>query len=579
MASFSLFLLLLVLLLTPLSSSQCTPFSQNSGTVVCSGGTQTDVPSQEEARRFQTPPRGHASHLSTYQDFSDLVGYAVVSYSASQTSASVEVRTFTSSTNVTLTYHFGSHAGQADPSFSVDSSYSGQLTIRVVSNQGHTLDLDPVGFLWIHPLVSLPGNYEGGQKGGVVELFGWPYADIAAECELIGRAGYLGVKVYPPSEHVMSDVWLQENELNPWYFIYQPVSYRLSSRSGTRDELVKMIDTCRAFGVRVYADAVVNHMSGGGNDIINHCNGNVFWGGKESSAGSPYFTHPFTYETSPFTAQPPGNEFPAVPYGPLDFHCERTLNSWNDPFALNYGWLVGLTDLNTERESVQQRIASYFVDLLGAGFSGFRIDAAKHISPDALADILALFRQKMGGNFPADFVTWLEVIIGGEKDLLCCQYNDYNWYQYFTDALKARGFSEADINKVKIWSSDYPKEHPACGSWIIPSERFAIQNDDHDQQNEGSSSRDMGDKGSVLIKEKNVDKHRSFEQQLFSRTDGNWKVKMVLSSYTFMPDGAAGFPDGWSDCSRIGNPVNPPPLLLKRRRKKKKETHILNHSL
>jgi len=32
----------------------------------------------------------------------------------------------------------------------------------------------------------------------------------------------------------------------------------------------------------------------------------------------------------------------------------------------------------------------------------------------------------------------------------------------------------------------------------------------------------MGDKGSVYIKEKDLNKHRDFEKQLFSRTDGNW---------------------------------------------------------
>jgi len=64
----------------------------------------------------------------------------------------------------------------------------------------------------------------------------------------------------------------------------------------------------------------------------------------------------------------------------------------------------------------------------------------------------------------------------------------------------------------------------------------------------------MGDKGSVLIKEKNVGKHRSFEQQLFYRTDGNWQIKLVLSSYTFMNNGAAGIPDGMSDCAAcVGN--------------------------
>ena len=67
------------------------------------------------------------------------------------------------------------------------------------------------------------------------------------------------------------------------------------------------------FTDRFFKDAVVNHMSGGGNDILNHRNNQgacVTWGGKESSAGSPYFSHPFTYEKSPYTNEPPAMEYP-----------------------------------------------------------------------------------------------------------------------------------------------------------------------------------------------------------------------------------------------------------------------------
>ena len=46
----------------------------------------------------------------------------------------------------------------------------------------------------------------------------------------------------------------------------------------------------------------------------------------------------------------------------------------------------------------------------------------------------------------------------------------------------------------------------------------------HDEQNPGSSSRDMGDKGSVYIKEKDANKHRGFSKELFTRTDGQWKI-------------------------------------------------------
>jgi alpha-amylase len=47
------------------------------------------------------------------------------------------------------------------------------------------------------------------------------------------------------------------------------------------------------------------------------------------------------------------------------------------------------------------------------GFSGFRIDAAKHISPTNLAAIFGKFKQNLGGSFTDDFITYLEVIIGG----------------------------------------------------------------------------------------------------------------------------------------------------------------------
>ena len=67
----------------------------------------------------------------------------------------------------------------------------------------------------------------------------------------------------------------------------------------------------------------------------------------------------------------------------------------------------------------------------------------------------------------------------------------------------------------------------------------------------------MGDKGSVLVREKNVPKHRQFNVDLFRRTDGNWQIKLVLSSYSLMNNGAMGIPDGKSDCKAcIGSYCN-----------------------
>ena len=102
-----------------------------------------------------------------------------------------------------------------------------------------------------------------------------------------------------------------------------------------------MVKACRAHNVLVYNDMVVNHMAAGGNDVLSHCNGNDFWGPKASSTGAPYFGLEFTYGVDKDTGKIIAVEFPASAYGPLHFHCERSLNSWNDGMTLNAGWLVG----------------------------------------------------------------------------------------------------------------------------------------------------------------------------------------------------------------------------------------------
>ena len=315
-----------------------------------------------------------------------------------------------------------------------------------------------------------------------------------------------------------------------------------------------MINTCREKGVRVYADAVINHMSGNGNDMYadhrNNAGSCVHWGPKAGSDGSPWWTTGWQYENNKYTGKRPGLEFPAVPYTASDFHCERSLNSWTDPDILNRGWLTGLTDLNNEKDYVRQRTADYITSMLSMGVSGIRVDAAKHIHPTNLAAIFRKLKDNLGGGeLPDDFTAYLEVLFGGEKDLLMCGGGDYSFGKPFVNKMKAAGLSDNDILKIKIWGSDYPKEFPICGYWEIDPIRHAIGLDCHDDQFPGSSSRDMQDKGSVYVKERNAERHRYFLVQMFTRTDANWKIKLVLSSYSFI-NNAYGFPDGKSDCQK-----------------------------
>ena len=69
------------------------------------------------------------------------------------------------------------------------------------------IELDPIDFIWNAPEITLntenaKGDYRNGQKGAIVEMFMWPHTDIQQECEMLGKMGYMGVKLFPAQEQV-----------------------------------------------------------------------------------------------------------------------------------------------------------------------------------------------------------------------------------------------------------------------------------------------------------------------------------------------------------------------------------------
>ena len=492
-----------------------------------------------------------------------LTGYARLNYSDDHMQCTVTIITKTAK-ELKLSYYFNG-INQTSPIKVFDSSYTQPIKIKITAEEGPTLELDDIDFIWnVQKLGKRDCEecYKNGQKGAIVELFGWPDDDIAQECETIAKAGYLGIKIFPHQEQVMS-YQPYENELNPWYFMYQPVSYRLQGRMGTRDQLKNMINTCRKHGLRVYGDAVINHMTANGNDLSNHRKSGdscITWGNKTSSAepsGSPYYTPAYTYETNQYTNRGTNVlEFPAVPYFPEDFHCDKSINSWSDPNMLNTGWVSDLADLDTSKEYVRQRIADFLIDMLSIGFSGFRIDSAKHIHPTDLAAIFAIVKDGMGGKLPDDFLSWLAVQAGDQSEFLVQGDGEYSYTGGLTKRLQENGFTDSEINMIKIWWSNYPNE-PNIDNNSINKSRKVIQNDDHEQQFD-DSSRNMNNKGCVLVTGCSPETHRDFEVKLFkdpygvSDNDADYPIRLILSSYYFADNGSGKSfspPDGKSDCS------------------------------
>ncbi len=227
----------------------------------------------------------------------------------------------------------------------------------------------------------------------MVQLFNWPWNAVAEECEReLGPAGYSAVQISPPQEHVVVPG-------APWWERYQPASYRLESRSGTQAELVSMVKRCARAGVDIYADVVLNHMNSLPSGV--------------GFAGS-HFSH-YEYEGL---------------WGYNDFHhCGRNgddgLRDFTDLFELQNCELLGMSDLNTGSDFVQGRQAFYLNRLMDLGIRGFRVDAAKHISP---RDLQGIF-----GRLPRPNYRVLELIVSPGEPIRVQDYlpvGDINNFAY-----------------------------------------------------------------------------------------------------------------------------------------------------
>ena len=109
---------------------------------------------------------------------------------------------------------------------------------------------------------------------------------IGDECtKTYGPEGVKYVQVSPPQESIQG---------TQWWTSYQPVSYKLDSKEGTEAEFKNMVRQCKAAGVGVIADTVINHTTG-----VDKTQGT-------GTAGSPYDKKGY---------------FPEAGYTPSDFHA------------------------------------------------------------------------------------------------------------------------------------------------------------------------------------------------------------------------------------------------------------------
>jgi len=222
-----------------------------------------------------------------------------------------------------------------------------------------------------------------------VKLWEWNYVDIARECQdYLGPNGFDAVQVSPVVEHILGP---------HWWTRYQPISFGLNTRSGSAAEFQAMVATCRAAGVEVIVDLVINHIASpcqeatdAGHTAVTPCTG---WNG--SSYGFRRTAGARGWDAST----------------PDDFHHQ----SWSD--LQNCGVsapsflcgspdirdcsccpcdLYGLPDWNTGLQRVQAMHYRHLQELHSMGVTMLRIDASLYMSVDDIAPVI--------NSFPWDYI-------------------------------------------------------------------------------------------------------------------------------------------------------------------------------
>ena len=273
-------------------------------------------------------------------------------------------------------------------------------------------------------------------SGVAVQLFEWSWADVATECEnFLGPKGFGAVQVSPPMEHIKG---------SEWWTRYQPVTYKIISRSGDESAFRSMISRCKASNVSIIVDSVINHMAAGSGTGV---------------GGSSYSSRTFPI------------------YSPSDFHHNSNnemtncqVNNYADKNNVQSCDLVGLPDLATASSYVQSQIRGYLMNLYNMGVRGFRIDAAKHQDAGELKTLLS--------TLPSDAYIGQEVIGASGEAVQPSMYTSIGQVSefYYADNLDSNIKTSGKMKYLETFGE----------SWgMLPDASAAVFLDNHDTQRNG----------------------------------------------------------------------------------------------
>lgn len=197
------------------------------------------------------------------------------------------------------------------------------------------------------------------KDGTILHAFSWSFNTIRSKMKEIADCGYSAIQVSPiegcnngPGQHT----WEWENT-------YKPNNYRIGNYVvGSRDEFKALCSEAEQYGIKIIVDVVANHI-------------NPDWNQVDSELKQSGITRN---------------------YGEIGANNQGW--EWKQRWALTQKSLMGMPDLVTQSDRVQNIIKRYLDDCIDCGADGFRFDTTKHIE----------LPKSIDGDFGGDF--WPNIV-------------------------------------------------------------------------------------------------------------------------------------------------------------------------
>ena len=181
------------------------------------------------------------------------------------------------------------------------------------------------------------------QDMNILHAWNWKLTDVKSRLSAIKNAGYGAIQISPMQPKVDKTSWSSESTKSQWWKLYQPLAFKVAESGenflGTKTDLTSLCTEAKKQGIKIVVDVVSNHLAGSGN----------------------------SYSSQVY------KQYPLHSYGSTN----------DDSVEAVVRGHIGLPDLDTSKNELQQDVLSMMKEYIDCGVSGFRFDAAKHIeTPD-----------------------------------------------------------------------------------------------------------------------------------------------------------------------------------------------------